>query len=110
MAATNPPPTPSIASGHHGPVGRHDPTGHHAAALRLTVATFTLGVLALALGFAPSLHGLGTAVGIAGVGTGLWSQMASESTDQRWFDITGLVAAAVGLFLSLMNGGLYGVF
>lgn len=89
------------------PVG---PAAHHAQTTALTTATVVLGLVALALGAIPSMHLVGTAVGIAGVAVGLWSQLVSESTRDRWFDVVGLGAAAVGLWMSIMNGGLYGAF
>jgi uncharacterized membrane protein HdeD (DUF308 family) len=89
--------------GHHGPADRHDPTGHHAASVRLAGVTVVLGVAAVLLAVF-DFYTLGIVVGIAGIAVGLFSQMNSESTEQRWFDVFGIGASAVGFFISLLSG------
>lgn len=88
--------------GHHGPAERHDPTGHHTRSVRLAVVTLVLGVAALLLALFGE-YTLGIVFGVAGVAVGLYSQMNSESTEQRWLDIIGIGTAAVGFFISLLS-------
>jgi len=91
------------AGGHHGPAERHDPVGHHTRSVRLAGVTVVLGVAAVLLALF-EFYTLGIVVGIAGIAVGLYSQMNSESTEQRWFDVVGIGAAAVGFFISLLSG------
>lgn len=99
MNASSTPPTP----GHHGPADRHDPTGHHTRSVRLAGVTVVLGLAALLLAIF-EFYSFAIGIGIAGVAVGLYSQMNSESTEQRWFDIFGIGASAVAFFFSLLNG------
>jgi hypothetical protein len=71
----------------------------------LTLATFVLGCIAFGLGFVVAAHVAAVVVGAVGVSIGLWCQLTSETTSQRWFDVIGLGAAAIGLGLGFGHGG-----
>jgi hypothetical protein len=81
------------------------PALHHRVHVVLTLATFVLGCVAFGLGLVVATHLAATVIGLAGVGVGLWCQLTSESTGQRWFDVIGLGAAAVGMGLGFGHGG-----
>ncbi|HYN75699.1 MAG TPA: DUF3040 domain-containing protein [Candidatus Limnocylindria bacterium] len=81
------------------------PSAHHQRQQVLTYATFVIGVTALILGFIESAHVAGALLGTIGVVLGFYTQFTSENTSQRWLDILGTGAAAVGLGLSLAHGG-----
>ncbi len=81
------------------------PSAHHQRQQVLTVATLVIGVTALVLGFIASAHVAGAIVGSIGVVLGFYTQFTSENTSQRWMDILGTGAAALGLGLSIAHGG-----
>lgn len=81
------------------------PSPHHQRQQILTGVTLVVGVVALVLGFIESAHVAGAILGAIGVVIGFYSQLTSENTNQRWADIIGTGAAAVGLGLSLAHGG-----
>ncbi len=81
------------------------PSTHHQRQQILTGVTLVVGVIALVLGFIQSAHVAGAILGAIGVVIGFYSQLTSENTNQRWADIIGTGAAAVGLGLSLAHGG-----
>jgi hypothetical protein len=71
----------------------------------LTLVTFVLGCLAFGLGLVVAAHLAAVLLGATGVAIGLWCQLTSESTGQRWFDVVGLGAAAIGMGLGFGHGG-----
>jgi hypothetical protein len=78
-----------------------------------TVVTILLGVVAFAAALVTQrngadLHLLASWAGLAGVLTGGWGQFISATTAERFLLILGLGAAAVGLFLGMAYGGLFG--
>ncbi|OEU96077.1 hypothetical protein [Streptomyces oceani] len=97
-----------------GPLSRLNTDGKaHPVQNALVVATVLLGVLALATGLstyqgAADLHLLASWSGLAGVLTGAWGQFVSETTAERFPLVIGLGAAALGLFLGMAYGGLFG--
>jgi hypothetical protein len=72
----------------------------------LTVFTFILGIAALAIGFIVRFHVAGTVMGIVGFVVGLYAQLVSNTREQRVFIVAGIVAAFVGMGLSIAHGGL----
>lgn len=72
-----------------------------------SVLTAILGVVAAVCAFFPSMHMLGSWAGLAGMGTGLWAQMISATTAERFVNITGVVLSGIGLLFGLAHGGLY---
>jgi hypothetical protein len=69
--------------------------------------TALLGLVAAASAFFPSLHLLGSWAGLLGLGAGLWAQMISATTAERFVNITGVVLSGIGLLFGLAHGGLY---
>ncbi|AXK35318.1 hypothetical protein DVA86_24410 [Streptomyces armeniacus] len=79
----------------------------------LAAVTALLGVVAFAAGLVTQrdgadLHLLASWAGLAGVLTGGWGQFISATTGERFVLILGLGAAAIGLFLGMAYGGLFG--
>ncbi|HTY73087.1 MAG TPA: hypothetical protein VMT43_09315 [Acidimicrobiales bacterium] len=81
------------------------PALHHRVHQVLTLVTFVVGCVAFGLGVVVSAHAAATVLGIVGVALGLYCQLTSESTGQRWFDVIGMGAAAVGMGLGFGHGG-----
>lgn len=71
----------------------------------LTVFTFVVGILGLAIGFIVRAHVAGTVIGLVGFVIGLYAQMISNTREQRVFIVAGIVAAFVGMGLSIAHGG-----
>ena len=71
----------------------------------LTAFTFVAGIAAFAIGFIVRAHLVGTVFGLAAFLVGLYSQMVSNTREQRVLIMTGIVAAFVGLGLSIAHGG-----
>ncbi|MFJ8696270.1 hypothetical protein [Streptomyces roseolilacinus] len=74
----------------------------------LMVVTLVLGALAFITAQFHGLHLLSSWAGLIGIVTGAYGQYVSETTRQRTFLIIGLGAAAVGFFLGMARGGLFG--
>ncbi|MFE4536778.1 hypothetical protein ACFRKB_17170 [Streptomyces scopuliridis] len=74
----------------------------------LVVVTLTLGVLAFVSAFFHNLHLLSSWAGLVGVLTGAYGQFISVTTRERFLIIIGLGASAVGFFLGMAHGGLFG--
>lgn len=76
-------------------------------------ATTVLGAVALVAAIVTErggadLHLLASWAGLAGVVTGGWGQFISATTGERFVLIIALGAAAVGFFLGMAYGGLFG--
>jgi hypothetical protein len=71
----------------------------------LTAFTLVVGVVAFAIGFIVRLHLPGTILGLAAFVVGLYAQLVSNTREQRILIMTGVVAAFVGLGLSVAHGG-----
>jgi uncharacterized membrane protein HdeD (DUF308 family) len=67
--------------------------------------TFVCGVLALITGAIPDTHFIGAVLGVVALGVGAVSQLISETTNERWFNVSGVIAGAVGLAFAISNGG-----
>jgi hypothetical protein len=70
--------------------------------------TLVVGVLAFISGLFESLHLLSSWAGLAGILTGAYGLYISDTTRQRFVLILGLGAAAVGFYLGMAHGGLFG--
>ncbi|HEV2243462.1 MAG TPA: hypothetical protein VGR98_20625 [Streptosporangiaceae bacterium] len=71
----------------------------------LTAFSFVAGIVAFAIGFIVRAHAVGTVLGIVAFLVGLYSQMVSNTREQRVLIMTGIVAAFVGMGLSIAHGG-----
>jgi hypothetical protein len=71
----------------------------------LTAFTFVAGIVAFAIGFIVRAHVTGTVLGIAGFVIGLYAQLVSATREQRVFIMAGIIAAFVGMGLSIAHGG-----
>lgn len=74
----------------------------------LLAVTLVLGLTAFVTAMFHSLHLLSSWTGLAGILTGAYGQFVSETTRERFGLILGLGAAAVGFFLGMAHGGLFG--
>ncbi|CAL9517001.1 hypothetical protein SUDANB105_03730 [Streptomyces sp. enrichment culture] len=74
----------------------------------LMVVTLVLGVVSFVTAQFDSLHLLASWTGLAGIFTGAYGQWISETTRERFGLILGLGASAVGFFLGMARGGLFG--
>ncbi|MCX4628841.1 MULTISPECIES: hypothetical protein [unclassified Streptomyces] len=74
----------------------------------LMVATVVLGAVAFVTGFFDNLHLLSSWTGLVGILTGAYGQFISETTRERFALIIGLGASAVGFYLGMAHGGLFG--
>ena len=77
--------------------------------LQNTLALFAavFAVISAVSAWYPSTHLLGSWAGAAGLATGLWSQMVSATTAERWINVCAMVVSGVGLLFGLAHGGLY---
>jgi hypothetical protein len=82
--------------------GRPHPTAN---TLALLAACFA--VISAVSAWYPSTHLLGAWAGAAGLATGLFSQMVSATTAERWINVSAMVVSGVGLLFGLAHGGLY---
>ena len=72
-----------------------------------SVLTAVFGVVAAVCAFIPSMHLLGSWTGLAGLATGLWAQMISATTAERFINVSAMIVSGVGLLFGLAHGGLY---
>ncbi|MCW2890305.1 MAG: hypothetical protein QOE54_1137 [Streptosporangiaceae bacterium] len=71
----------------------------------LAVAAVIFGIAAFVLGFIVDAHMLAAIIGVLGFPLGLYSQMVSATTGERWLNVVGMIGSAVGLALALAHGG-----
>ena len=88
----------------HAPHALHLEETHRTDAT-LAIVTLSLGVLGLLL-VALDAPRAGLVCGAIGVITGLWGQMVSRTRSERFFDVIGLVSAALALAVGAAHGGL----
>ncbi|QFQ98799.1 hypothetical protein F9278_24480 [Streptomyces phaeolivaceus] len=74
----------------------------------LLAVTLVLGVLSFVTAMFHHLHLLSSWAGLVGILTGAYGQFISETTRERFGLIVGLGASAVGFFLGMAHGGLFG--
>ena len=72
----------------------------------LAIASITIGVAALILGWIEATHFPGAIAGLIGLPLALYSQMISETTNERWLNVVGMVTSFLGIGFALNNGGL----
>jgi len=71
----------------------------------LTWFTFVVGLVAFAIGFIVRAHLAGSVLGLVAFVVGLYAQMVSNTREQRVLIMAGIIAAFVGLGLSVAHGG-----
>ncbi|CAH9416893.1 hypothetical protein AMK14_09625 [Streptomyces sp. TSRI0445] len=74
----------------------------------LMVVTGVLGVLAFVTAMFHHLHLISSWAGLIGILTGLYGQYISKTTWERFGLIMGIGASAVGFYLGMAHGGLFG--
>ncbi|MEU9732561.1 hypothetical protein [Streptomyces sp. NPDC048002] len=74
----------------------------------LLVATLVLGAVSFITAMFHDLHLLSSWTGLVGIATGAYGQWISETTRERFGLILGLGASAIGFYLGLAHGGLFG--
>ncbi|MFF1377752.1 hypothetical protein [Streptomyces sp. NPDC058308] len=74
----------------------------------LVGVTLVLGVIAFVTAMFHNLHLISSWAGLAGIATGAYGQFISVTTRERFGLILGLGASAVGFFLGMAHGGLFG--
>ncbi|MFD5029699.1 hypothetical protein ACFVWX_02750 [Streptomyces sp. NPDC058220] len=74
----------------------------------LMAVTLALGLLALITAGFYNLHLISSWAGLVGILTGAYAQFISVTTRERFLTIVGLGASAVGFFLGMAHGGLFG--
>lgn len=84
---------------------RHTERPAHRRQDSLAVITIAGGLVAFVLGFIPVAHFVAVCVGIVAFLVGLYSQLVSETTGERWVIVIGIGLAFVGTGLGLSHGG-----
>ncbi|MET7601115.1 hypothetical protein ABZU45_31120 [Streptomyces avermitilis] len=74
----------------------------------LLAVTLVLGVTAFVTAMFHGLHLVSSWAGLVGIATGAYGQFISVTTRERFGLILGLGASAVGFFLGMAHGGLFG--
>ncbi|MCX4664995.1 hypothetical protein ACIBCB_25535 [Streptomyces uncialis] len=74
----------------------------------LMVITLVLGLTAIISSLWTGLHLLSSWAGLIGILTGGYGQYISVTTRERFGLILGLGASALGFFLGMAHGGLFG--
>ncbi|MFJ9322373.1 hypothetical protein [Streptomyces globisporus] len=74
----------------------------------LMVVTGVLGVLAFVTAMFHHLHLISSWAGLIGILTGLYGQYISKTTWERFGLIMGIGSSAVGFYLGMAHGGLFG--
>ncbi|MEV7992963.1 hypothetical protein AB0O67_13870 [Streptomyces sp. NPDC086077] len=83
--------------------GRPHPVQH-----ALLAVTLLLGVVSFITAMFHSLHLISSWAGLLGLFTGAYGQWISETTRERFGLVLGLGASAIGFFLGMAHGGLFG--
>jgi hypothetical protein len=74
----------------------------------LLAVTLVLGAISFITAMFHNLHLLSSWTGLVGIATGAYGQWVSETTRERFGLILGLGACAIGFFLGMAHGGLFG--
>ncbi|HZE30295.1 MAG TPA: hypothetical protein VE198_02520 [Actinoallomurus sp.] len=91
---------PQVLSRH--PIRRHSA---HPRETSLAVITLAGGLIAGVSGVVHVGHFVAVCVGIATILFGLYSQLVSATTSERWINVIGIGLAFVGVGLGLSHGG-----
>ncbi|MBR7829672.1 hypothetical protein KDK95_25420 [Actinospica sp. MGRD01-02] len=79
----------------------------HPMANTLTLLASCLAVVAAVSAWYPSTHLVGAWTGLFGLLSGLWAQMISATTAERFINVSAMIVSGVGLLFGLAHGGLY---
>jgi uncharacterized membrane protein len=83
--------------------------GHpHPRENTLVALTALLGIVSFTTSFFYNLHLLTSWTGLLGIVTGLWGMFVSVTTAERFVLMITLGASAVGFYLGIARGGLWG--
>ncbi|MGW5273185.1 hypothetical protein ACWEQP_11495 [Streptomyces sp. NPDC004044] len=74
----------------------------------LVAVTVVLGAVAFVTAMFYSLHLISSWAGLIGILTGAYGQYISVTTRERFPLILGMGASAIGFFLGMAHGGLFG--
>jgi hypothetical protein len=77
----------------------------HGKETSLAVITIASGLVAFVCGLVPAGHFVAVCVGIATFLVGLYSQLVSATTAERWVNVIGIGLAFVGVGLGMSHGG-----
>jgi CHASE2 domain-containing sensor protein len=91
---------PQVLSRHQ--ARRHNP---HPRETSLSAMTIVGGLIAAVSGVVHAGHFVAVCVGIATIMFGLYSQLVSATTGERWINVIGIGLAFVGVGLGLSHGG-----
>jgi hypothetical protein len=79
----------------------------HPFANTLAVLAGCLAVISAVSAWYPSTHLVGSWTGGFGLLAGLWAQMISATTAERFINVSAMIVSGVGLLFGLAHGGLY---
>ncbi|MFB6780133.1 MULTISPECIES: hypothetical protein [unclassified Streptomyces] len=74
----------------------------------LVAVTVVLGLVAFVTAMFHSLHLISSWAGLIGILTGAYGQYISATTRERFPLILGMGASAIGFYLGMAHGGLFG--
>jgi hypothetical protein len=74
----------------------------------LVAVTLALGLVSFVTSFFYNLHLLTSWTGLVGILAGAFGQYRSQTTAERYGLVIGLGLAAVGFYLGMARGGLFG--
>jgi hypothetical protein len=77
----------------------------HQRETSLALLTIAGGLVAFVCGIVPAAHLVAVCVGLVTFLSGLYSQLVSATTAERWVNVIGIGLAFVGLGLGLSHGG-----
>ncbi|MEV5987289.1 hypothetical protein AB0L85_20050 [Streptomyces sp. NPDC052051] len=80
----------------------------HPLQTTLLAVTLVLGITAFVTAMFHHLHLISSWAGLVGIFTGAYGQLVSVTTRERFGLILGLGASAIGFFLGMAHGGLFG--
>ncbi|MEV0400656.1 hypothetical protein [Actinoallomurus sp. NPDC050550] len=84
---------------------RNLPRQEHPLENSLAITTLVAGFVAFVLGAVDDTHFIAVCVGIVAFFFGLYSQMVSATTAERWLNVLGIGMAFLGVGLGLSHGG-----
>ncbi|GAA4513435.1 hypothetical protein GCM10023191_080520 [Actinoallomurus oryzae] len=100
-----------VESPHQCPVHHREYAREHPGECRrkasLAYLTIAGGVIAFVCGALSPTHFAAVCVGIMTIAFGLYSQLVSDTTVERWINVIGLGLAFLGLGLGLRHGGFH---